>query len=99
MLKTVIFIAIAVIFAIYLFRVIDGIEHKNLDISDVIVFILAFVIILNASLTNVAESRKIINAYNNGYNDAIHDAELVGIGQDIYQLQFGDDIHNYTFSD
>lgn len=99
MLKTIVFIIISFIFAIYFFRVLNGIEHKKLNINDILVFILAFLIILNANLVNKAETDRLNDAYNNGYNDAIHDAQLIGIGRNIYQLQFGDDIHEYTFSD
>ena len=80
---------IAIIFAIYMFRVIDGIEHNHLHFSDILVLILCFVVIFMAKSTD--------NAYNSGYNDAIHNAKLVGIGEHTYQLQFGDDIHEYTF--
>ena len=93
MFNTIILVIIGIIGTIYLFRVVDGIEYNTLRVSDILVTILCFGIIINVNITSKNES----NAYNNGYNDAIHDAELVSIGEHTYQLQFGDDIHEYTF--
>lgn len=93
MFNTIILVIIGIIGTIYLFRVVDGIEHNTLRVSDILVATLCFGIIINANITSKNES----NTYNNGYNDAIHDAELVSIGEHTYQLQFGDDIHEYTF--
>lgn len=35
--------------------------------------------------------------YNEGYNDAIHDAELIEITNDGYYINFNGEIHSYTF--
>lgn len=93
MFNTIILVIIGIIGTTYLFRVVDGIEHSTLHVSDILVAILCFGIIINANITSKNES----NAYNNGYNDAIHNAELVGISEHTYQLQFGNDIHEYSF--
>ena len=93
MFNTIILVIIGIIGATYFFRVVDGIEHNTLRVSDILVAILCFGIIINANITSKNES----NAYNNGYNNAIHDAKLVGISEHTYLLQFGNDVHEYTF--
>ena len=93
MFNTIILVIIGIIGTTYFFRVVDGIEHNTLRVSDILVAILCFGIIINANITSKNES----NAYNNGYNNAIHDAKLVGISEHTYLLQFGNNIHEYTF--
>ena len=93
MFNTIILVIIGIIGATYFFRVVDGIEHNTLRVSDILVAILCFGIIINANITSKNES----NAYNNGYNNAIHDAKLVGISEHTYLLQFGNDVHEHTF--
>ena len=93
MFNTIILVIIGIIGTTYFFRVVDGIENNTLRVSDILVAILCFGIIINANITSKNES----NAYNNGYNNAIHDAELVSVGEHTYLLQFGNNIHEYTF--
>ena len=93
MFNTIILVIIGIIGTIYLFRVVDGIEYNTLRVSDILIAILCFGIIINANITSKNES----NAYNNGYNNAVHDAELVSVGEHTYLLQFGNNIHEYTF--
>ena len=63
MFNTIILVIIGIIGTIYLFRVVDGIEYNTLRVSDILVTILCFGIIINANITSKNES----NAYNNGY--------------------------------
>ena len=93
MFNIIILVIIGIIGTTYFFRVVDGIEHNTLRVSDILVAILCFGIIINANITSKNES----NAYNNGYNNAVHDAKLVGISEHTYLLQFGNNVHEYTF--
>lgn len=91
MLNTIILFVIAFVFAIYFLKLVNDIDHKHIDMNNIIIFVICCLALIYAITTDNS------SAYHDGYNDAIHDAQLVGIGQDIYQLQFGDDIHEYTF--
>lgn len=84
MLFTIILIVIAIIGITYLVR-----TFYDLSINNIIIYVLAFALFF--VLVNKS------NTYEKGYNAAIHDAELVGIGQDGYQLNFNGEVHNYTF--
>lgn len=102
MFNTIILVIIAVIFAIYVLRVVNGIEDNNLHISDVLVLILCLVIVCGAKSTDKMASGEIAEAYHNGYQAAILSAELVEVNDDGYKIQFGTlgkEVHEYTFDD
>lgn len=100
MFNTIIMVIIAVIFAIYMFRVIDGIEDNNLHISDILVIVLCLVIIIGAKSTDKMASGEIAEAYHDGYMGAIESAQLIEVNDDGYKIQFGTfstEVHEYTF--
>ena len=100
MFNTIILVIIAIIFAIYMFRVIDSIEDNNLHISDILVFVLCLVIIIGAKSTDKMASGEIAEAYHNGYMGAIKSAQLIEVNDDGYKIQFGtfgNEVHEYSF--
>lgn len=72
----------------YVFKI----TFSDYKLNDIIILVLSILFFCYV----VGDNTK---AYKDGYNDAIHDAELVGIDQDVYQLDFNGQVHNYTFGD
>lgn len=106
MLNTIILVIIAIVFAIYVLRTINGIDNNNFHISDLLVAILCLAIIAQARFCDIDYSggmnRARLNGYNDGYEAAIESAELIEVTDDAYYIQFGTlgtQVHEYTFDD
>lgn len=106
MFNTIILIVIGIIGAIYFLRTINGIDDNKFHISDLLITILCFGIIVQAHFCNIDYSGGMNKAYHdgysNGYDAAIESAELIEVTEDGYFIQFGTlgtQVHEYTFDD
>lgn len=104
MLNTIILIVIGIIGTIYFFRTVNGIDDNKFNISDLIITILCLGIIAQAHFCDIDYSGSMnkarLNGYNDGYEAAIHSAELIEVNDDNYFIQFGTlgtEVHEYTF--
>lgn len=104
MFNTIILVIIGFIFAIYAMRTVNGIEHDNFHVADLLVTMLCLAIIIQArlyALTSPVDTNAIYNkGFDLGFNAAIHSAELVEVNEDNYSISFGSDapqIHEYTY--
>lgn len=98
--NTIILVIIGIIFTIYTMRTINGIDNDNFHFTDLLVAVICLAIIVQAKFYDNPNANKYAEAYANGYDDAVHSAELVEGNEDNYYIQFGTfgtSIHEYTY--
>ena len=101
MLNTIILVIVTFIFAIHTLRLFDSIDEK-FSFTSLIIMLLCLGIIIQFKSYENPNTQKITDAYNRGFNDAIHSAELVETTTDGYSIKFGaiwGQVHDYTYED
>ncbi len=105
MFNTIILVIIAIICAIYFVRIVNCIDHKKVNFSDILVFILCMFIIIQARFykdepTPTVDQNAytvIYNAaYEVGYENAIRDAILWESNEYTYTISFDGELHEYA---
>lgn len=87
--KTLVIIC-ALVTAAYLWKFIKTVINGNRpSLSDVLICIIGLVLVANFRFSD--------GQYREGYNDAIHEAELVNVTDTGYFIDFNGEVHEYTF--